>query len=74
MCTRYLHYCAPSHTLFHLFSPPTGTIPLPRKDLFSPLLWFCKRKKMTVFAMQGVSLWHFHVCMYYARIGSATLL
>jgi hypothetical protein len=53
--------------------PPVLTCP-PTLDLFRPpVLWFCIRKKkeekwhfcLFKIATQGVSLWHFHIYMYY---------
>jgi hypothetical protein len=69
MCTQYLHCIHPPTQFHNLISPTTDTI-LPRWDLFClPILWFCKRKKwhfwLFKIATQGVSLWHFHVYMYY---------
>jgi hypothetical protein len=72
----HLHTCIHSIcTKFTFLYPfPTSSLlplvpPAPRQDLFHTLvLWFCKRKWMTFLfkkATQGVSLWHFHVYMYY---------
>jgi hypothetical protein len=68
--TFHLLTCVHSNcTLLHLSpppSPPTGTNS-PKQDLFHPpALWktiwhFCLFK----IAIQGDSLWHFHVYMYY---------
>jgi hypothetical protein len=63
-------------TIFTLLNPSLQSsslhwYQLPRQDLFCLLvLWFCKRKKKCHYflfkiALQGVSLWHFHVRMYY---------
>jgi hypothetical protein len=68
-----------SHILSPPPLPPTVTKPC-RQDLFCPsVLWFCIRKKekkkekwhfyLFKIATQGVSLWHFHVYMYYSLIG-----
>jgi hypothetical protein len=62
---HYIHLPIPfSHflSLFHLYQPP-------RQNLFHPpLLRIYKSKTMTFLfkiATQGVSLWHFHVYVYY---------
>jgi hypothetical protein len=59
-CEQDLHYIHPPTPFPHLLPHPTGTS-LPRKDLLCPpVLWFCKRQKMTFLpfclfkiAMQG---------------------
>jgi hypothetical protein len=59
----------------HTFSPPSASFQWyqpPQQDLLCPLvLQFCKRKEKWNFclfkiATLGVSLWHFHICMYYS--------
>jgi hypothetical protein len=70
MCTHYLHQIHPPIPFPHLFPIPIGTNPTPGKTcsilLFSD---FVKGKKWHLclfkIATQGVSLWHFHVHMYY---------
>jgi hypothetical protein len=69
-CTQYLHHILPPTTFPHIFLPSTAAHPPPRQDPFCPtVLWFCKRKKWYLclfkITIQGVSLWHFHVYMYY---------
>jgi hypothetical protein len=78
MCTQYLDHIHPPSSSGHTHTiGPTGTNP--RQDLFYPLVFqFCKRKKTWHFcllkiAIQGVSLWHFHVYMYYNLNGSFPL-
>jgi hypothetical protein len=71
MCTQYSHHTYPTIPFFHLLPTLTGTNPrLPQAGPFlpsySPILQM--KKKMTFLfkrATQGVSLWHFHVYMYY---------
>jgi hypothetical protein len=66
----YVQYCIlPPTFVPHIFPPPTGTSP-PRQDLLlPPVLQFCKIKNMIFFlfkvSTRGVSLWNFHVYMYY---------
>jgi hypothetical protein len=67
MCIQYLHCIHP--TPFPYLFPPTHTgTNSQRQDLFHPpVLQFCKRKKyfwLFKIATQGVSLWHFYVCIY----------
>jgi hypothetical protein len=55
-----------SFTLSRYPSPPTGTNHHTRTDLHSCPL-FLKKRHFCLFkiAIQVVSLWHFHVCVYY---------
>jgi hypothetical protein len=70
MCTQYQHYIHPPTPTPHILPTLTSTYP-PRQDLFClPVLRFCKRKKkwhfcLSKISVQGVSLWHFYVRMYY---------
>jgi hypothetical protein len=64
MCTQYLYY-------IHSPTPFPCILPLPLVPIrqAESVLQFCKRKKKWHFcllkiATQGISLWHFHVCMY----------
>jgi hypothetical protein len=65
MCTQYLY----THTLS--WNPlPSQCYQTPRQDMLSlSVLWFCKRKNwhfcLFKIVIQGVSLWHFHLYMYY---------
>jgi hypothetical protein len=71
----HLHACLHSIcTIFTLPPPSSPSSPLPlvpnSQNLFHPpALQCCKRKKwhfcLFQIATQGVSLWHFHVYMYY---------
>jgi hypothetical protein len=76
-----LHSCVHNvctiFTFLHPFPtsfPPHCIKPLPRQDLFCPpVLWFCQREKKWHFCLfkitaQGVSLWHFHMYIYYSPI------
>jgi hypothetical protein len=69
MCTQYLHHIHPPTPLPHILSPPTGTNHWDRTC--SALLFsnFIKEKKwhlcLLKIDIQGVSLWHFPVYMYY---------
>jgi hypothetical protein len=48
-------------------SPPSGTTPTDRTCFAFLVSVFERNKKTFLFkiTIQGVSLWHFHVCMYY---------
>jgi hypothetical protein len=62
VCTQCFHYIHPIPS--HLPQDRTCSALL----FCPPVLQFCERKKMTFLfriATQGVSLWHFHVYMYY---------
>jgi hypothetical protein len=70
MHTQYLHYIHPSTPFPHFLPPPTSTNPPRGSD--PPSSHICKWKKkenwhfcLFKIATQGVSLWHFHVYMYY---------
>jgi uncharacterized membrane protein len=71
MCTQYLQYIHPPTPFYHLL-PPTSTNLFPPNRTCSSLLFsdFVNKKKMTFLqfkiATQEVSLWHFHVRMYYS--------
>jgi hypothetical protein len=72
MCTQYLYRTHPCSPFPHLLPSLTGTNP-PRQDLYHPpSLHFVKEKNwhfcLFKIATQGVSLWHFHVCMYYSLV------
>jgi hypothetical protein len=63
MCT-YFHHIHPTTPFPYILL----LVPTPRQELFClPVLCFCKKWHFCLFkiAIQGVSLWHFHVCMYY---------
>jgi hypothetical protein len=71
VCTQYLHHI-PSPPFLHLHPLPSNTN-APRQDLFCPLiLEFYTRKTwhfwLFKIAIWGISLWHFHVYMYYCLI------
>jgi hypothetical protein len=80
ICTQYLHHIHTLKPFPHVHFPPTGMNP--RNRTHFPLLFsdFVKRKKMTFclfeIAVQGVSLWHFHIYIYYNmnQFISSTLL
>jgi hypothetical protein len=74
MCTQCLHHITPPTPFPRHLSSPIGTNP---QDLFHHLvLQFCRRKNkekekkwhfcLLKIAIQGVSLWHFHVYLYYS--------
>jgi hypothetical protein len=69
MCTQYLHRIHPP-TPFPYIHPHFPLVPT-HTDRTCSALMFSKKKKMTLLfmtAIQGVSLWHFHVYMYYNPI------
>jgi hypothetical protein len=74
MCTQYLHRIHPLVPFPHLLPPPIDTnhLPSPQAHFFHPSIpRFCKRKKEWHFSLfkiatQWVSLWHFHIYMYYS--------
>jgi hypothetical protein len=68
-CTHYLYYIHPPTPFSHLLPLPISTN-LSRQYLFCPPVVCFKKKKKRHFclfkvATNGVSLWHFHVYMYY---------
>jgi hypothetical protein len=69
----FIHGCIIFHHIYPLLLPlPLLPTPIPRQELFYlPLLHFWKKDILFKIAMQGISLWHFHVCMYYNPIGSS---
>jgi hypothetical protein len=64
-----LHYAHPPTLFPHLFHTPTSTKRLGRTCSVLLFYDFVEEEKrhfcLFKIAMQGVSLWHFHVCMYY---------
>jgi hypothetical protein len=62
MLYTYVHHIHPPTPFPYILPPPTGTNP--RQDLF---FFSVIKKAFCLFkiAIQGVSLWHFHVYMYY---------
>jgi hypothetical protein len=64
MSTEYFHHIHLPYPV--LIAYPLSLVPNPRQDLFYFLiLHFWKKTCLYKIAMQGVLLWHFHVCMYY---------
>jgi hypothetical protein len=64
MSIQYFHYIHPPTPFPYSHSPPL--VPTPRQDLFYlSILHFLKKGIFLKILIQGVSLWHFHVYMYY---------
>jgi hypothetical protein len=67
MCTEYFYRIHPSTSFPCILPPPTDTH-WPDRTCFAYLFSvFIKKWYFCLFKIssQGVSLWHFHVCMYY---------
>jgi hypothetical protein len=68
MCTQYLYYIHPFTTFPHVLPPPTRTHPPDRTCSALLVSDFVKEKKWHFcffkIAIQGVSLWYFHIYIY----------
>jgi hypothetical protein len=82
VCTQYLHCIHPTMPFPHPFPPPTGATAHLHHSTCLPVLFsdFVKKKKkkwhfcLFKIAIWGVSLWHFHVYVYFiTRIGLSLL-
>jgi hypothetical protein len=68
-CTEIFHHIHPLAPFPYILHAPTGTHPSDRTYFCLPGLCFCKEKNGNFYlfkiAIHGVSLWNFHVYMYY---------
>jgi hypothetical protein len=65
MSTYYFHYMHPSTPFPNTILPYHWYQPSGKDLLYLPILHFWKMHFCSFkIALQGVSLWHFHVCMY----------